>query len=743
MKHAKKRWMSLLIALAMMTTIFVPAVASAATWTYPTEAKKLDSYKDIATVAAHNAAVTAPEFLGANLVTITNPVASTGDANKDFETAKTKPVLGIFGTSINENADPYLWNYYYNLYANANGKTPTSDEDQVYGMPGFSPMQADTTIVEKWGTSASIYLKPDILLGTNADKSNANYETMLEAAKKTDKDRYENYDPSMLAYNCGTMSQMMDTMYQLAKAMKKDGKTGRYGDPEKIAKAYETYIKGIQFYIQAQIKAGKTKKKTVAIVDPTSSSDGGKFTAYTSNVASGTAASCRAAEYLENTTTNLIDKLNLGKTGDAYKVTPKQLLQADAIYITGMQGGSMTEDEFISLMKGTYGIDSDQIPPIYAKAPAVTYGIVMNSVENGMGFGLFQGFLYSDIINPVYATAYFYENFYHVTDNSALQSAIANNFEDATLPSGMNADIKNYTSADFQAKLDAGMAYYAANKASIDKNYPKLVLTNNLQLAGFTDTTGITLNKTNAELKINETVALKATVSPSNATDQGAEWTSSNDKVAAVDESGLVTAKSAGTAVITAKASGGQKAECKVMVKAEAAPLNLSGATVSKIADKAYTGKRLKPAVTVKLNGKTLKNGTDYTAAYKNNINPGKATVTITGKGNYTGKKTASFQIKPKKAVVSKVRSYKKGTLKVSWKRDKKASGYYVTVAKNKKFTKGKKAVVIKKNKTTAKTFKKLSKGKKYYAKVRAYKTISGKKVYGSYSKIKSAKVKR
>jgi hypothetical protein len=40
-----------------------------------------------------------------------------------------------------------------------------------------------------------------------------------------------------------------------------------------------------------------------------------------------------------------------------------------------------------------------------------------------------------------------------------------------------------------------------------------------------------------------------------------------------------------------------------------------------------------------------LTNGTDYTAAYANNVNAGTATVTITGKGNYTGKLTASFQI--------------------------------------------------------------------------------------------------
>lgn len=64
-----------------------------------------------------------------------------------------------------------------------------------------------------------------------------------------------------------------------------------------------------------------------------------------------------------------------------------------------------------------------------------------------------------------------------------------------------------------------------------------------------------------------------------------------------------------------------------------------------------YTGQALKPAPTVKakVNGKTktLKNGTDYTVSYKNNINAGNATVTVKGKGNFTGTVSKQFTIKP------------------------------------------------------------------------------------------------
>ena len=79
---------------------------------------------------------------------------------------------------------------------------------------------------------------------------------------------------------------------------------------------------------------------------------------------------------------------------------------------------------------------------------------------------------------------------------------------------------------------------------------------------------------------------------------------------------------------------------------------SIAKATVSVASTLPYSGKALKPAVTVKLAGKTLKSGTDYTVAYKNNTGSKKAaststaTVTVTGKGNYYGSVSKSFKIK-------------------------------------------------------------------------------------------------
>ena len=60
-----------------------------------------------------------------------------------------------------------------------------------------------------------------------------------------------------------------------------------------------------------------------------------------------------------------------------------------------------------------------------------------------------------------------------------------------------------------------------------------------------------------------------------------------------------------------------------------------------------YTGSAIQLGVTVKLGNKTLSSGKDYTVSCSSNISAGTATVTITGKGNYTGSAKKTFTIKP------------------------------------------------------------------------------------------------
>ena len=72
---------------------------------------------------------------------------------------------------------------------------------------------------------------------------------------------------------------------------------------------------------------------------------------------------------------------------------------------------------------------------------------------------------------------------------------------------------------------------------------------------------------------------------------------------------------------------------------------NLYNATIASIPDQLYTGSDIRPTVTVTVNNITLQPNTDYYVSYSNNRNMGTATVTVTGRGNYSGSKTANFRI--------------------------------------------------------------------------------------------------
>ena len=168
---------------------------------------------------------------------------------------------------------------------------------------------------------------------------------------------------------------------------------------------------------------------------------------------------------------------------------------------------------------------------------------------------------------------------------------------------------------------------------------------------------------------------------------------------------------------------------------------NFKKATVSGISTKAFTGKNITQSITVKYNGKTLKNGTDYTVSYSNNKKIGTATVKIAGKGSYTGTITKTFKINPAKQEIQKLTAKSKAFF-VDWAQKGSATGYEIQYATNSKFTSAKK-VIITNNKTDKATVSKLSGKKKYYVRVRSYTTVKGTKYYGAWSASKSVTTKK
>ncbi len=102
------------------------------------------------------------------------------------------------------------------------------------------------------------------------------------------------------------------------------------------------------------------------------------------------------------------------------------------------------------------------------------------------------------------------------------------------------------------------------------------------------------------------------------------------------------TAAGTATVTITGKGNyGGTLTKTFTISKA-----SISGATVTGISNQVYTGSAITfNGIVVKVGGRTLVAGTDYTVSYADNVNAGAAVVTITGKGNYTGTITKAFII--------------------------------------------------------------------------------------------------
>ncbi|MDE6412954.1 MAG: fibronectin type III domain-containing protein, partial [Eubacterium sp.] len=155
-----------------------------------------------------------------------------------------------------------------------------------------------------------------------------------------------------------------------------------------------------------------------------------------------------------------------------------------------------------------------------------------------------------------------------------------------------------------------------------------------------------------------------------------------------------------------------------------------------------YNGKAQNPSVTVKdSKGKKIA-ASNYTVKYINNKNVGKATVTITFKGNYSGTVKKTFTIKPKTTTLSSVTAKSKG-FTAKWKKEAtQTTGYQIQYSTSSKFSSAK-TVTVSKNSTTSKAVSKLKAKKKYYVRIRTYKIVGKTKIYSDWSKSKAVTTKK
>ena len=251
-------------------------------------------------------------------------------------------------------------------------------------------------------------------------------------------------------------------------------------------------------------------------------------------------------------------------------------------------------------------------------------------------------------------------------------------------------------------------------------------------------TKSIKFSKEEYTLRKGETLKLYPIVSPANTTDSF-KWISGNTDIITIDSNGNITANGTGTAALKYQASNGVYGYCTINVVNSGTTTSdtvrkkdVALSTVS-VANQFYTGKAIKPSVSVNFNSVTpLLLNRDYTVTYANNVKIGTAKITIKGIGNYTGTVTKTFKItKLPKVSGAKLGGRAADALRVNWTRNASADGYIVEMYKNGKWVRA--AKITNKNTTT---FRKagLKASTVYKFRVRAYKMIGSVAAYSDYT---------
>lgn len=159
---------------------------------------------------------------------------------------------------------------------------------------------------------------------------------------------------------------------------------------------------------------------------------------------------------------------------------------------------------------------------------------------------------------------------------------------------------------------------------------------------------------------------------------------------------------------------------------------NIKESSISYTKSYTYSGKAIKPSITIKYGEYVLEKDKDYKISYKGNTYPGTAKIIIEGKGEFEGKVEKSFSIKLTKASGFKASKNYTNKITLKWSKKSDITGYkiYKYNSKKKKYE----CVKTLSQKNTSYTISKLSAGNSYKFKIRTYLTKSGKTYYGDYT---------
>ncbi len=506
------RIVGLVLALTMVLSVGqVSVFAAKATFNAPTAPTKID--ENVITMAAHSQGWITPEVLGINNTTARDSEVPEYYENEKatLENAQSTVAMGVFGSDINEAPNPYLYNYFYNCYARENSLEEVAlGEFTLSKDVGGGPMNAaaDGGYDQDGQTvCASLYLRPDILLGVGPvkeDGATGYADALSQLPENADTDKENDYEPYQVVYTTEHVYSFLQSMYELsdicADITKETGKTTRYGDPAVITGDMEKFVKGIQSYVIGKIAEDKAEKKTVAVVDASITQTWrdsavigeNEYVLNTKDMSTQpTTDYSRVAEFVADTSINLVDALKLEakeggvvsekKTSTYYVATADQIAEnADVVLFCNVlssvpenAGDSFSEATFLTDLVENASADNKEAArniEVLDAAFACVGTLGANSVENLLGMAYYTAYLYPQYVNQFEVIAYWMQNFYHVSDMSTLKSLISTICADSSVlteyEETYTADISDYKEADVEAIVVEGMQYYAANADS-------------------------------------------------------------------------------------------------------------------------------------------------------------------------------------------------------------------------------------------------------------------------------------
>ena len=505
MKKARTQLLKRVVSVAASVTLaltLLPAQALAigeiTEWSPP--AKAATSYqKDGKTYsyiksAGHRRVEAVADYLGISNVTVQPKRTGKAfpyqeSAAEAYEIAAKTGRMGIFGTEVNENLNPWYGNLFYNIAQERDGKDDRAAQDDVlvYTLENNGPNSADTDIIDEYGTSASLFLRPDILFGAGSI-TDANGEPLVignagagaqsgytelvnkirnkELGTYNDVDLYkagdENYDPWYVPMSAsGPAREDIYMLYNLASAAENiiaatkdtdNPKVTRYGSPMEIANLFEEWILGTQMAIVKAIDEGKVQKKTVGVVSGIDA-ESGKVT-FRPTGDNGN------FQYLQEVCNNIIDVAKLeGGVGGA-----EDLMKCSAIYLDGTD----QKNQIITIFQEGGFNDPNAYPDIYTTGPDAVLQ-TSHEAEACMAYGYLIGFAYPEIINPVDAVAFYYRAFYHIKAGR-LADALGMQVANMSLPAGVELNLNNFNEESFRAMLDEAVLYLDANKETVTED---------------------------------------------------------------------------------------------------------------------------------------------------------------------------------------------------------------------------------------------------------------------------------